>query len=90
MSRGRLIVLAVVVCAALWVALFDSHSLVRRAMWHSELEEVASENSRLKSDIARLEKQVTTVDSDAVVERVAREQYGMRKPGETVYRVEER
>ncbi len=90
MSKGRLIVIALVACAALWVAFFDSHSLLRRAMWHYELNEVASENAALQADIVRLEQQVTTVASDAVVERVAREQYGMRRPGETIYRIEER
>jgi cell division protein FtsB len=88
MSRGRLIVGAVIAFAVLWVAFFDSHSLLRRAVWHYELSQVAESNLRLEAEIDRLERQVTTVTSDAVVERVAREQYGMRRPGETVYRIE--
>ncbi len=90
MSKGRLIVFALVACAALWVAFFDSHSVLKRVVWHHELGEVTAENEALQADIARLERQVTTVESDAVVERVAREQYGMRRPGETVHRIETR
>lgn len=88
MSRTRWILAALGAAALLWVAFFDSHSLLRRAMWHHELAEMRAANAALQADIERLERQVTTVGSDAVVERVAREQYHMRRPGETVYRIE--
>ncbi len=82
--------LAVLACvgAALWVAFFDSHSLANRVGWHQEHEQLAEENAALRRDIEALQEKVSAPPSDAVIEKIAREQYGMRRPGETVYRVE--
>lgn len=82
--------LAVLACAgvALWVAFFDSHSLARRVGWHQEYAQLAEENAALRRAIVRLEEQTSAPPSEAVIEKIAREQYGMRRPGETVYRVE--
>jgi cell division protein FtsB len=88
MTRTRWILASVAGAALLWVAFFDSHSLLRRAMWSHELAETNAANAALAAEIEHLERQVTTAGSDAVVERVAREQYGMQRPGETVYRLE--
>ena len=71
-----------------WLAFFDSHSLLRRAQYTYEVHRLRSENERLEAENERLARQVRTGLSDATVERVAREQYGMRRPGETVYRTE--
>lgn len=84
--RNRLIVSAALLLA-LWLTFFDSHSLVKRLRWHSEYATLTAENERLRRDISRLEKEVAAGLSDEVVEEIAREEYGMRRPGETVYRV---
>lgn len=70
-----------------WVLFFDSHSLLQRYQWHQELETLTQENAELQHDIQRLEEQLERPLSDQVVERIAREEYGMKRPGETVYRV---
>ncbi len=66
---------------------FDSHSLLKRMTWRSEYLDVREENEQLRTDIAELEKEVSEGLSDEAVEKIAREEYGMRRPGETVYRV---
>ena len=72
-----------------WLAFFDSHSLARRMQWHQERAALAAENARLEASIRTLEAELKAASSPEVIEKIAREQYGMRRPGETVYRVEE-
>lgn len=71
-----------------WVLFFDSHSLLQRYRWQQELEATKQENAKLRQDIQRLRTQLDRPLSDSVVERIAREEYGMKQPGETLYRVE--
>ena len=71
-----------------WLTFFDSHSLLRRARYAYELGQLQDENAALAESNQALAQQVRAGLSDATVERVAREQYGMRRPGETVYRTE--
>lgn len=85
--RRRLLVLGLV-AAAVWIALFDSHSLLRRVQYYYEYRTLAAENEQLQAEIEDLERRVSAAPSDEVVEEVAREQYGMRRPGERVYPVE--
>jgi cell division protein FtsB len=70
-----------------WVLFFDSHSLWQRYRWHQDLEATKRENAELRQKIQRLRTQLDRPLSDSVVERIAREEYGMRKPGETIYRI---
>ena len=72
-----------------WLAFFDSHSLVRRVGYYHELRQISAENEQLKAENIELAEHVDEGLSDKMAERVAREQYGMRRPGETVYRLEE-
>jgi cell division protein FtsB len=72
---------------AVWVGLIDSHSLWRRVSYARELHALAEENRLLERENTALADRVTDGLSPATVERVAREQYGMRRPGETVYPV---
>ncbi len=85
--RRPLIAAALLLCA-LWFAFFDSHSLARRIAWHSEYSRLVQENEALRQQIDVLEARLAEPISDEVIEQIAREQYGMRRPGETVYRVE--
>ncbi len=88
--RLRKIILWAIGAAVLGSFLFlDSHSLLKRMTWQSEYTEVRQENEKLRADIEQLEKEVGEGLSDEAVEKIAREEYGMRRPGETVYPVEE-
>lgn len=86
----RSLLLLALLGAAVWVSFFDSHSLLRRARYFAEARTLSAENERLAGEIEALEEHVRAGLSDALVEKVAREQYGMRRPGERVYPVEER
>ena len=73
-----------------WFVFFDSHSLLSRIRWHQESKKLNSENAQLRSEIDELEAQLARPLTDEDVERIAREEYGMTRPGEVVYRVEEK
>ena len=86
-SYRRLLAFALVAAAVLWVGLFDSHSVRNRVQYHRELRATQAENARLEAEIAEFDRKLAAGLSATTVEQVAREQYGMRRPGETVYRV---
>jgi len=71
-----------------WVAFFDSHSLWQRYRWQQELETLQHENVELQQEIERLRTQLDRPLSDSLVERIARQQYGMKRPNETIYRID--
>ena len=68
---------------------FDSYSWTRYQEWQKERDELVRENSRLQAEIVELQALLETPPDDGVIEKIAREQYGMRREGETVYRVDE-
>ena len=43
--------------------------------------------SELQASNAQMQQRVDTLQTDAEIERIAREQYGLAKPGEEVYHV---
>jgi len=71
-----------------WVLFFDSHSLWQRYQWHQSLEATKHENEKLRTKIRRLRTKLDRPLTDSLVERIAREEYGMKRPGETIYRIE--
>ena len=87
--QGPLLVVAVLL-ATLWITFFDSHSLIKRVRWHQEMTRLTEENEALRHEIDLLEERLAVPLSDEVIEKIAREEYGMRRPGETVYRVEKK
>ncbi len=72
---------------ALWLLFFDSHSIYRRVMWGREAATLRAENAVLERDIEELKIRIKEADGNEVIEQIAREEYGMRRPGEVVYRV---
>ena len=70
-----------------WITFFDSHSLLRRYRWSQELESLQQENQALRMEIDNLQEKLEQPLSDKAVERIAREQYGMKRPNETIYRL---
>lgn len=73
-----------------WLAFFDSHSISRRITWHRELAHLEAENEQLRAEIEQLESELEEGLTDERVEKIAREQYHMKRPGETVHQVEDR
>ncbi len=89
-KSSRYLLLAGIVLLLLWLLFFDSHSIIKRWRWHRELTALREENAQLEQRIQELEEMLKTPLSDEEVERIAREQYGMHRPDETVYRVKKK
>lgn len=85
-SRRRLVI-AVAVTAVAWLGFLDSHSVYKRISLHREARRLEAENRVLQDEIDRLQAELDRELSDEEIERIAREQYGMRRAGETVYPV---
>ncbi len=79
----------VLLAVLIWVGFFDSHSLLQRYRWHQEHDRLKSENERLREDIRELREKLDRPLSDSLIERIAREEYGMKRPDETIYRLKE-
>jgi len=74
--------------ALVWVAFLDGHSLAKRAGYAAERAALRAEVETLRAENETLAERVAVGLSDDLIEAVAREQYGMRRSGETVYPVE--
>jgi cell division protein FtsB len=85
---GRWLLLAAAGLALVWVAFFDSHSIRKRLRFHQQHAALTTENDSLRRRIEALQRKLKHPPADSTVERIAREEYGMKRPGETVYRVE--
>lgn len=72
---------------AIWVLFFDSHSIATRIQLMAERSELTADNEALQARIDALEIKLSRPPTDAEIERIAREDYHMSRPGETVYRV---
>jgi cell division protein FtsB len=73
---------------ALWFLFFDTYSLYTRYELESRKDELIERNKELEIQTEELEQQIKELKNNPdLLEKIAREEYGMRKPGETVYRV---
>lgn len=86
-KRRALVVLGVIVL--LWVLFLDSHSVFNRIRWSRQLDELQEKNQKMEQVITQAEEELEHRNDEKEIERIARESYGMRRDGETVYRVED-
>ncbi|HET8866172.1 MAG TPA: septum formation initiator family protein [Gracilimonas sp.] len=71
-----------------WFAFIDSYSLKTRWDLYSQKKELKERTKELNARSKELKTKIEQLDKDpALLEKIAREEYGMRKPGETVYKV---
>ncbi|MEX0720134.1 MAG: septum formation initiator family protein [Balneolaceae bacterium] len=71
-----------------WFSLIDTYSLKTRWDLHSQKMELKNRTTELNKNSIELKTKIENLDKDsALLEKIAREEYGMRKPGETVYKV---
>lgn len=74
----------------LWFGFFDTYSPKTRISLQQEKNELVRQTERLVEQTREYESKLQQLDSNPfIIERIAREEYGMRKPGETVYRIRE-
>jgi cell division protein FtsB len=89
--KTRLNILVILgVFILIWILFFDSHSVRNRWYWESESKRMASENKQFSEEIEASKRRIKSADTTFVIEERAREDFMMRRGGETVYRVEKR
>lgn len=72
----------------IWFAFIDTYSLWTRYQLSKRRDNLKLKTEQLKAETARLKQQIRDLNNDpALLERIAREEYGMKKEGETVYKV---
>ena len=71
-----------------WFVFLDTYSLTTRVRLSREKADLIRKTEQLRTETEELEKKIANLKNDsALLERIAREEYGMKKPNETVYRI---
>lgn len=87
-SRLRRAVTVLVVVAAVSVAVLTLVSPLRQILAQEQrLDDVREQAEELERENADLEKRIDRLSDDSEIERLAREELGLVKPGEQVYMV---
>lgn len=72
----------------IWFTFIDTYSIWTRIELSRRKVELQEKKQRLKSEIHVLKKKIENLQTDPfLLERIAREEYGMKKEGETVYKI---
>jgi cell division protein FtsB len=72
----------------IWFSFIDVYSLKTRWDLHDRKEELKLKTEQLAEKSEQIMERMEALENDpALLEKIAREEYGMRKPGETVYKI---
>lgn len=72
----------------IWFGFLDTYSLWTRFQLEREKRDLMFRTEQLVQDTEALRKKIEALRNDpTLLEKIAREEYGMRRPGETVYRI---
>ncbi len=75
----------------IWFAFIDTYSIWTRVELHNRKNDLIQKTEYLETETAKLKQQIQNLKNDpALLERIAREEYGMKKEGETVYKIREK
>jgi len=86
--RKSFLITILVAFILVWILFIDTYSLYTRYELHQKKNELIERTSELQAETASLEEKIEELTDNAdLLEKIAREEYGMRKPGETVYRI---
>ena len=78
------LLIAVLTCGVLFLGVFPTRTYLNQRSATAEAETRLAE---LQASNEAMQQQADTLQTDAEIERIAREQYGLAKPGEEVYHV---
>lgn len=74
----------------IWFAFIDTYSLWTRIELSQRKAELKEKKQQLQKETLILKKKIKNLESDPfLLERIAREEYGMKKEGENVYKIKE-
>lgn len=74
----------------IWFAFIDTYSLWTRIELHYRMNELQAKKEKLQKETQILKEKIDDLKTDpTLLERIAREEYGMKKEGETIYKIKE-
>ena len=74
----------------IWFTFIDTYSIWTRIELSQRKAELKAKKEQLKAETNLLKKKIESLRTDPfLLERIAREEYGMKKEGETVYKIKE-
>ncbi len=83
------LVIALVLFTGTWFLFFDTYSLMTKIQLERQKKELIERTEEYEKRAEELDKKIEALNSDPdLIERIAREDYGMRKPDETVYKIQ--
>lgn len=72
----------------IWFGFFDTYSVWKRIELNNRKETLKEKTAKLKKQTISLRKDIKHLNTDPfLLERIAREEYGMKKEGEFVYKI---
>ncbi|MFN1835009.1 FtsB family cell division protein [Balneola sp. MJW-20] len=72
----------------IWFTFLDTFSVKTRWDLYSQKEDYKTRTEEMKQDVEELKEKIKRLENDpALLEKIAREDYGMKKEGETVYKI---
>ncbi|MEX0994614.1 MAG: septum formation initiator family protein [Balneolaceae bacterium] len=89
--KKSFLVSILVAFVAIWFAFFDTYSLLTRYQLQQRKADLEKRAEQLQQETEDLEQKIEELESNPeLLEKIAREEYGMRKPDETVYKIKEK
>lgn len=74
----------------IWFAFIDTYSIWTRIELNQRLGNLKEKKTELQKETQVLKQKINDLKTDPMLlERIAREEYGMKKEGETVYKIKE-
>jgi cell division protein FtsB len=74
----------------IWFTFIDTYSIWTRVELSQQKSELKAKKEQLKEETEILKQKIEALNNDpALLERIAREEYGMKREGETVYKIKE-
>jgi len=71
-----------------WFLFIDTYSLLARYQLNDRKETLKAKTEQLEAETEKIIQKIDHLSHDpALLERIAREEYGMKKEGETVYKI---
>lgn len=75
----------------IWFAFIDTYSIWTRITLDQRKSDLKEKTEILKAETVELKQKIENLKNDpALLERIAREEYGMKKEGEKVYKIKEK
>ena len=74
----------------IWFAFFDTYSIWTRIQLNQRMDDLQTKKKELRQKTIILKDKIEDLETDpSLLERIAREEYGMKKEGETIYKIKE-